>query len=421
VSPAGHILGRMEHVPDDLRAEVGEPFVYTFTAHLSFVLGIPDGLGHSLWLHAPWADAADAARFGERPFINIRVFTAMTPGLPAWPSGTHRALKRFYGYQLEADPDSRYGEESLTAHDQWISLETPSALVAGESAEEDPAYAFHRCLGAFNLFLQGVLVATKDIRIRPVTSYDLRPIVIIGALVPRKGWRLLTEMFMHPEARAEPLPMDDAPITQDQLNAGMSAIFTQLPYVTTILWRSRAQRALNQTGDPADAIISFQVAAESLLFDTYRMLLIDERLSSTDLEEELEKELPFKSLVVRIMPSKLGGRWDVTQENTAIGAYWKNLYLVRNSIIHTGMQPHGGHAERAQKAYWSLRDHLEERLLANLNTYPRTALARFTTQGLEERGHLTTAMRRFAEEAASEPGPWYWPYDTAGRDRNSPN
>jgi hypothetical protein len=186
----------MEHTSDDLREQVGEPFVYTFTAHLSFVLGIPDHLGHTLWLHAPWADTADAARFGERPFINIRVFTATTPGLPAWPPGTHQALERFYGYQLDDDPDSRYGEESLTAHDQWISLETPSALVAPESAEEDPAYAFHRCLSAFNLFLQGVLVATRDVRIRPISSHDLRPIVIIGALVPGKGWRLLTQMWL---------------------------------------------------------------------------------------------------------------------------------------------------------------------------------------------------------------------------------
>ncbi len=402
-------------VSDDLSDEVDGPFVATFTARLPFLLGIPDDLGHAVSLHTPFVDSDDAARFGEGPFVQIRVFTLTESGLPMWPPGAGEALDRFYSYEPDFDPDERFGEDSLTAHTQWVTLETPHARAVSEP-EDDPAFAFHRCLSVFNLFLHGVLAATHDIRIRPVTSHDLMPVVIVGALLPDGTWRMLTTMLMHPEAQPSPLPWGNTPITEDQLTTGVHAVLTGRPYMTTILWRSRAQRALRQEGDPADAIISFQIAAEALLFDTYRMMLIDEGMAAVELNAKLEDERPFKSMVTKVMPSKLGGQWDITREDSRVGEYWRDLYLIRNAIIHTGMNPHGGNAEAAQRGYWSLRDHLEARLLDRQAVYPRTALARFGEDGLASRGRLTRRMRNFIERALAEPKPWYWPYDEAGRE-----
>jgi hypothetical protein len=406
----------MKHPSDDLAELAGGPCTYTFAAHLPFPLGIPDHLGHTILLNDRYADPSDVSLYGDQLQVRIRVFTLELRGLPLWPPGTHDALKRFYNYDLEADRNARFGEETLEAHEQWVSLETPSAPGPEELKREDPAFAFHRCLVAFNVFLRGVQAATRDVRIRPVTSHDLRPVVIVGALVPDQPWRILTEVLMHPEARPDPLPPPGGPITERQLQSGIDAVITNRPYVTTILWRSRAQRALRQRGDPADAIISFQIAAESLLFDTYRMLLVDEGCTSSEIQAELEGDIPFKSLLVKIMPSKLGGRWDVGRPETAVGKYWETLYLVRGSVIHAGHDPHGGEAYRAQDGYWSLRDHVEERLLANRARYPRTVLARFGQDGLQARGCLTNRMRGFLKQVESEPGPWYWPYDVAGRD-----
>jgi hypothetical protein len=254
---------RVKHPADDLAEEVGEPCLYTFTGHLPFLLGIPDELGHTIRLHTPYADSKAEEVFGEHPFVNIRVFTAKGPGLPSWATGVDQALLRFYGYDLDVS-DGRYGTESLVAHDQWVTLETPSAPTDEELHRSDAAFAFHRCLFTFNFFLRAVQAATHDIRVRPITSHDFRPVVIVGALVRDAGWSPLTEMFMHPEAHSQALPLKDGPITEAQLNAGLAAVATEKPYITTVLWRSRAQRALKQTGDAADAIISFQIAAESL-------------------------------------------------------------------------------------------------------------------------------------------------------------
>jgi hypothetical protein len=56
-------------------------------------------------------------------------------------------------------------------------------------------------------------------------------------------------MYMHPEAMTESLLTVDKPFDQDELNSAMSAIVTQKPYITTIMWRVRAQVAV-VAGDP---------------------------------------------------------------------------------------------------------------------------------------------------------------------------
>ena len=68
------------------------------------------------------------------------------------------------------------------------------------------------------------------------------------------------------------------------------AFATNKPYLSTAIWRARAQRALRHTGDATDAVISFQITAESLLFDTYRMLLVDEGLSSSQISKKSRRD-----------------------------------------------------------------------------------------------------------------------------------
>jgi Apea-like HEPN len=393
----------------DFAREVEGPFVITFTAHLPFPIGIPNDLGHSIWLDHPFVDEAYEAVY-KRPFVNIRVFDLTQSGLPVWEKGTCEALKNFYNFDLEDDPVGRYGEDAFIEHNQWVTLETPWGALQGYDL--DP---FHRCLDVFNSFLQATLLITRNIRVRMLASHDLRPVVIIGAWPKGGKWRELTSMYMHPEAVRESLLTVDKPFDQDELNRALSAMVNQKPYITTIMWRTRAQRALRQTGEGADAVISFQIAAESLLFETYRMLLVDEGMSSDEIRAELEKDRPFKRFFTVILPARLGGDWQVDHSGTPIGNYWKDLYLVRNSIIHTGMMAHTGHAEAAQKAYSGLRDHLETRLWAKHKTYPRTIYARLGREQLEAKGWLTPWMRQFIEQADAETGIWYWPWDLANR------
>jgi hypothetical protein len=397
----------------DLQEIVDGPFVVTFTAYLPFPTGVPNELGHLVALGEPFADAEAQAVF-KQSWVNIRLFEVTKPGLPAWRSGVRAAMQYFYEADLDLDDDGRYGEEEYLERHQWVTLETPHAQLVGENPT-DAAFAFHRSLNVFNYFLRATLLVTRDVRIRPISSHDFRPAVFIGARPEGQPWRLLSTMYMHPEAMPEGLIESKTPMTGEQLNSALHAMATQKPYLTTAMWRSRAQRALRQTGDAADAVISFQVAAESMLFDTYRMLLVDEGRSSAEIDGELSGEIPFKTLLTKKLHGKLGGQWDITLDGTPIADYWKDLYLVRNSIIHTGMQAHGGHAQCAQDAYRGMQKHLEERLWAKHKSYPRTLLARIGEERLEQLGWLTKWVRASADQFKTESQPFYWPYDLAGR------
>jgi hypothetical protein len=180
----------------DLSKLVEGPFVVTFTAHLPFPVGIPNELGHTILPSAPFKDANATEYFGPRPFVNIRVFEVVEQGLPMWQKGTHAAIEHFYGIQLDGNPDLRYGGDQFTVHDQWVTLETPHAVLEGEDPTVDRGFAFHRCLNIFNLFLDTTLLLTGDIRVRKVSSHDLRPVVVVGALQKGKKWRGLVDMYM---------------------------------------------------------------------------------------------------------------------------------------------------------------------------------------------------------------------------------
>lgn len=82
----------MWHPADQLAKEVGEPFLYTFTAKLPFLLEIPDTLGHTIRLHTEYADTADRDRYGSGAEVDIRVFGFEEDGQPMWPPGINEAL-----------------------------------------------------------------------------------------------------------------------------------------------------------------------------------------------------------------------------------------------------------------------------------------------------------------------------------------
>ena len=389
--------------------QVEGEFVITFTARLPFTLGIPNQLGHTISFGAPFVSREAGAVFGPRAFVNIRVFNLEQSGLRTFYEQTIPVLEHFYSYRPDANKTPNWEDGRLKENEQWVTLETPFALLTGENVS-DKAFAFHRSLQALNLFLRAVLVITKDTRIRSVSSHDLRPVVIIGAVQKGEPWRFLSEMLMHPEALPERLFTPQTTFSNDDLRRAIAALAANQPYLTTLLWRSRAQRALRYSGDASDAVISFQVAAESMLFDTYRLILVDEGRSSTEVSAEVT-DLPFKTLLTTKMPAKLGGQWDVTRPSTAVGDYWQRLYVVRNLIVHSGIQAHGGHAEQAQTVYWGLRDHIEHRLWAKHNIYPRTLLARVGEEQLVRRGWLTKSMRALIEKTKTDPGPFYAPHD----------
>ncbi len=355
---------------------------------------------------------ADQQTFGSATFVNIRIFNAPLADDLFWPANMPVAIRHFYGGDIGPPPAK---DQKRTLLEQWVTLETPGALLDGENPE-DAAYTFHRCLRVLNGFLQALGLSRSDDRLRSVSARELRPIVIIGAIAEDLQWHLVSEMLMHPDANERGIGKKSVHVHLANLNAAISAISNEEPFIPSRQWRSRAQRRRYE-GDAADSVISFQVAAETLLYETWRMVMVDEGASQADLYVKMREELPFKILLVRELHGKLGGSWDTTLQRTAIGDYWTKLYLNRNRILHAGYQPHDGDAEDAESAFSLLEGFLEERLRANLRSYPRTLLAKLGTEELQSRGWMTKWMSGFVKQVDSEPGAFYLPWDAAGRER----
>jgi hypothetical protein len=377
------------------------------------VLGFDDSFNHRIEWPAQYVNSGDQLIFGTAAFVNIRIFNAPLGDDLFWPVNMPGAVHHFYGGVIGPPPTEEHRRSLL---EQWVTLETPSALLHGENPS-DAAYAFHRCLGVLNGFLQALGLSRSDDRLRSISARELRPIVIIGAITEDLHWHFVSEMLMHPDGKDRGNGKRTVEVHLADLNAAISAIANEVPFIPSRQWRSRAQRRRYE-GDAADSVISFQVAAETLLYETWHMLMVDEGASRSDLSLKMLGELPFKTLLVRELHGKLGGSWDTTLPATPIGDYWAKLYLKRNRILHAGYQPHDGDAEEAESVFVRLEAFLEERLRVNLKSYPRTLLAKLGTEELQSRGWMTKWMNDFVNQVNSEPEPFYLPWDTAGRKRS---
>lgn len=384
------------------------PFIYTFTFRLPFVLGIADGIDHEMAMPTGYVDEHDEEVFKRPPFVRLRIFNASIADRQFCPANMGKAIEYFF---KSAAP----GKEDTSDHryEQWITLETPAVFLVGER-NADPAFAFHRGLWSLNLFLQSFALARGADWVRSINARELRPIVMIGSMGLDGEWTGLRSMLMHPDAKERPLLSRSQDLHAEQMNRAKDAIIGGEPFVPSHQWRARAERRKYE-GDSADAVISFQIAVESLAYDLWLMLLVDEGKSSVEIGQLRETEIPFKSLLTRELGPRLGGNWDLTWKEAPVGGYWNDLYGLRNRMIHTGYLPHDGDSESAENAYVGFDAFLEEQLHAKARKYPRSLLVKVGAKEVRERGWATRFVEEFIGRAESETAPFFLPRDVAGR------
>lgn len=388
------------------------PIVVTFTFRIPFTLSIEGGGSHLLVLQDARADPDDIAHFGKQVPVRIRLHNEPLGGYDIWPPNAPSALHAFFGTALDDQPQPLWGE-GLGAYDQWVTVETPNARLMREPPE-DHAFAFHRCLEAFNTFLSALHIATKDDQVHPVATQELGALVFRGAYTQDGQWQQLSPLLMHPEA----LPYARQPVTLASLQRQLDSAFRDLhagrPFLLAAIWHQRATAAATQRGDYTDCIVSLQTSVESMMFDLLRMLLVDRGKSASDIEARVSRELSYRSLLVKEIANLLGGDWHLEGQGP-VGRYWKGLYLLRNRVVHGGYQPSAREAEEGRQIYLDLREEMSARLWARHKMYPRTLLAKVGENGLVRRGWMTADMRTRCASFFTEARPFYWPADIAGR------
>jgi len=332
------------------------------------VLGFEDSFDHDVAVPGDYVNEADATVFGRPPFVRVRIFNADIADRKFTPANLSTAIDHFYGQEIESgEADGKH------LYEQWVTLETPAVFLSHEQ-RWDPGFAFHRSISALNVFLQAFALAREKDWIRPVSTRELRPIVIIGRLDLDEKWTYGGPMLMHPDAKQGPLT--SRPVAQhvDEVNQALEAIINKAPFVRARQWRSRAARRKYE-GDAADSIISYQVATETMMYEVWGLLLLEEGVTTQEVDKQ-RSEQPFKTLLNRELAVRLGGSWDLTSDRTPIGRYWIDLYKLRNRIVHGGYQPHDGDAEQAERAYTDVDQFIDDRLQAKEKKYPAALRAK---------------------------------------------
>jgi Tfp pilus assembly protein PilF len=394
----------------DPRSIVSEPetgtYLYTFTSRLPFVLGFKDEFDHDVAVPGQYANEADAVVFGRSPFVRVRIFNADVADRRFAAANLPAAIEHFYGQDV---PSGEVDGEHL--YEQWVTLETPAVFLSDEPGW-DPGYAFHRSMSALNLFLEAFAIARDKDWVRPVSTRELRPTVAIGRLDLDGDWTYQGPMLMHPDAK--PSALGSRPVAQhvDELNQALDLIVNEAPFIRARQWRARAERRKYE-GDAADSILSYQVAAETMLYELWGLLLLEDGIAPQEVDKRRDEQ-PFKTLLSRQLAPRLGGSWDLTLERKPVGRYWGDLYKLRNRIVHGGYQPHDGDAEKAERAYINLERFVDERLRTKKTQYPATLsaklgegvevlLARLDAQGdAEAAGMLGQLLQSRGDSAEAE-------------------
>lgn len=282
-SDMGSRKRRRREPTDDRRVEAfhGDPaetgaFIYTFTFRLPFRMGISDDFGQEISWPADYAKEEDAQTFARPPFVRLRLFNATLADRMFSPANAPAAVRHFYRSLYDSGPtDDKVDKVDPHLYEQWVSLETPAALLTDENPA-DGAFAFHRCLFALNVYLQAFALARTDDQVRPISSRELRPIVIVGSMSLTGGtWTERGPILMHPDAKARQLRSRPVAEHAESLNRAVQTMLLGNPFVRSWQWKARAARRRYE-GDSADAVVSFQIAAEVFLFEIWALLLADE-------------------------------------------------------------------------------------------------------------------------------------------------
>jgi hypothetical protein len=326
----------------------------------------------------------------------------------------HDVLKKHFDFTQESAKPPESGEDSTNdnAYEQWVTMETPNVRLDNEEPL-DGLFAFHRCLEVLSDFLRAHYFVYNDTRVRPVSLQDVGTVVYAGEYKPQAGtlvWQFLREIFMLFGSDWTYSKDRDPDTDGEKLNAYYRQLKSN-PFFTAKEWHRRAVYARQFSGDTVDAIVSLQTSMESMLYATWRMLLVDQGKSSVQISNIVTSDSPYRPLLVRHLSQLLGGRWDTDAVDTTVGKYWHRLYLLRNRTVHGGYRPSWADGEAAYDAYNEMRDFVNERLWQRYRTYPRTLLAKLGGEGLRRRGWSSTWMEDFIEQVNSEPGPYYMPHD----------
>ncbi|WP_404387835.1 hypothetical protein [Humibacillus xanthopallidus] len=354
------------------RTPDGTEVAFTYAFPLPFHLPVPDGFAWDAtfgeWQFCPCQQQAT-----DKPVVTASVQRLDVPMAQLLPGDTAKAVKAFYGHDLETY--ASISEPEIPYARSYVSMETPPFLLTTDphdcaTASRDDAWHFWllRSVPALNAMIRAAATVTHDHSLVEVDYRDLGHLVIQGARLDENRWVPLPPVILNYETGAAREPMEA------HWAFGLEIRFfhwaNDYPFLKARLYRQKSENDRFTRGDLLSAIVSLNTAAEMMLFDTYRLMLIDQGAQTEKELTDQARATKFSALVGTRFPQLLGGNW----RGPAVTAFWKELYERRNSAVHAGAIPAENDVLAAAQAFDDLKTFLEQRLMANWKTFPRALM-----------------------------------------------
>ncbi|MBP1927179.1 hypothetical protein J2Z76_003052 [Sedimentibacter acidaminivorans] len=227
---------------------------------------------------------------------------------------------------------------------------------------------FDLLLEQLNKIVLSYMVSKKDEDCHYLTK-EMFPATIMVRTTNLETWENDMGLFMlHMN-----VPYEKNPLTEDEIynfkRLQGIVVWEKNPFVAGEQHMFSARRNFKQ-GFYMEAVNLAQTSVEVLIRILYKELLIDEGKTEVEIEEVLENTA-FMNIIKKKLASYIGGSWDITKVDTEVGKWYKNTYLLRNKVTHTGKIPSFKEVDEAIYDAIEFKKFIISRVKLNKKKYPK--------------------------------------------------
>lgn len=371
-------------------------------------LPIPLPLSERAFIWEPPGAFDPTARTDPSPrwlSLRFKQFEADPPSLI--PPNYHRELDELLGEPSIDHPAPRATGNFL--HTWCVGV----AATDGDLADPSVVFmAFNACFHYVNRIIRAYVARTGNFRIRPIALEEIHTLVL---------WELRNVRDLTLAGRGTLIVNQNIPVAPEPVSLELERTIAttvvisepsrEHPFTVYREWLERAKHARLQEGDREGAIVFLQTATESWLRELFRMTLVDANLTTPDIDAQVARYESFKALLQTGLPTRLGGRWDLSLSSTPVGRYWTDLYQLRNRIVHGASYVTHEQVRLGFDAYAGLIAELNRLLINHSARFRRTMLALLGEPGLRKRALWSRPFEETKREIAAEANPFWWPVD----------
>lgn len=303
----------------------------------------------------------------EIPFIDGRCETLVN---------NDKSVMSFRFSRIEVDEGYRYGlsqnESPIRKYfsnvEMTIGVEDTGEATT-EIPEEELTRWFDSLLYVLNMLIVAYQVATNDEDAYIITK-EMLPVCIPGRVIIVKEWTgqrnfLFTLHLNTPYEKPRLSPKQEAEIMRHA-----RIIFDSMnPFMLSNYFILNAKRYF-KNGFYFETVIYAQIGIETFIRVLYREFLIEEEYSEAEILEILENTA-FMTIIKKEISKRIGGTWDTSRIDSAVGKWYSQTYSLRNRVVHGGYIPNQDEAYDAIMGAIELKRYVIELIDKKRNLYPK--------------------------------------------------